>query len=1776
MSSLKIRLRGEDASVSSQPPLEHFELTKSITIFPQTRADAPETELVVKETDFLEIVLDDNTVWFGNQEILDTLFPNNGLKTRGENEVWTLPSELESEATDRNLAKKVGLKLLNLFVKKGVGLAIEKAATAFEKKSLDPKGEGLYTVSPDFTLEKYQVGDKNENGEYLLFIHGTASSSTGSFDKLKGSKLWTIMQGRYGKGRILALEHRTLTQSPLQNLKMLVESLPDSGTLDLISHSRGGLVADLLCRFATDTRGFDSDERRCLEKEGRANLLPLIDEIEKLVAAKKIKIRRQVRVACPARGTTLASNRLNNLFNIIFNVSGIALGQSANPAYVAFKELIMAAIDSKDDPDILPGIEAMNPASPFIKALNFPGSTIELENPLMVIAGNSKVSLSLRGLGIILSKIFYLEGNDLIVNTGSMYLGAKRLNGRGFYYLEQTSQTNHFNYFANESSRLAIESALTYSSDSKPPLFELIGRQMRSEQDRNALLALQFGKTFTDTVSGQKPIVVLLPGIMGSNLQVKDDILWINYVAFLKGHLTKLAYSDSNNQHINAHSLIKTSYKKLVDYLSLNYDVVTFPFDWRKPLTDCTKDFDAKIKDLMRFKQPIKIIGHSMGGVLVRDFIINHPATWTDLNKMAGFRLVFLGSPLGGSFRIPYVLFGYDDIISKLATIDIRNSKKELLKVFSNLPGILSLLPLEENNAGTDFASQAVWDTMRKAFGDNDWPIPDEKVLKAFGEYRKNVNEKAADIDFSKAVYIAGACRPKKTTPSGYNIEKGKLHFEFTTEGDESVTWASGIPETLKEKGKVYFSNITHGELANDNRLFPAITDVLEKGETAKLPAKQPISRGVKPVTEANLEEDFDVSEEGLERTLLGLSGSHDYSPMEVPVNVSITNGDLVFSKYPVLVGHFAKDGIVSAEKVIDYKLDGELSKRLRLGLHPQQTGENEVILTDKESTEFQGAIIVGLGYAGELTGYTLMETVEKGVAKYLTIVNVKSANQSYLEKNPIVGISILIIGGSYGGLSIEGSLRSVLTGVQNANRDVKSTYGDHVRGVEHVEIIELYNHRALSAVHAVKQFLKDENRSLNIVMTDKISSNKLGRQFRIATENREDWWTRITVRQQDEGSESNEGKRKGLVMTISTNGAREEKEELRTAGDTLMKLISDMSSKNQWSPCLAKTMFELLIPNKFKEQLRRQSNLHWIVDKYSAAFPWELMQDNSGSELPLVVHAGMVRQLATRDSRVKITPSTEKNALVIADPDLEKYYAQLPGALEEGARVKELLDANDYKTTPLFSSSSSDILKTLMCSSYRIIHLAGHGVYKPNDPDASGMVIGKNAFLTVAEFAQMSATPELVFVNCCYLGETDPTAEERRQNRYRLAANIGTQLIENGVKAVVVAGWAIDDATALLFAKQFYQHMLSGNTFGESVKKARKKIYEDYGTQSNTWGAYQCYGDPFYKLESGNIGLRDETIDYVIEEEAEYDLINLQSRLDAGNISKDAALKKLSAILEAIKRGGMENAYSRECVAKIYVSLGKREDAIREFELLTTMESAGFSIQSMEQFCNIRVKHVAEKLDEKGQDWAMKMLNEVITDLQALIRFGETGERLNLLGSALKRQILLFDKKEKASLLNTLKTAAEVYWKAYLKTSISYPLTNWLQLGAVCALIDEKDYGTKAHSDFIKEAHKLVSKGLTAFEEAKAGYTDFWDRAIGPNLYLSGLLTNMKTAPVKKVQQQYEELWKWAGNSNNRNSEIEHLRLIEYALTFSGSEAGKAKLAEITTLREELEKKLG
>ncbi|MEJ1237362.1 CHAT domain-containing protein [Chryseolinea sp. T2] len=1735
----KIVIRGERQAISevrSTETQDDLQLEESFVVRSGTRGASERHEVPLNNDSIVEFVFEDGTTWICNSNTIDEIFPEVTTASRSASEKAEIPLMLVSSDVERGLIGNILLKVVNIFSRKKLTKKVKDLAQDLEMKQLENQ-VGLFRLDRSFKLQPLIA--ETSTRPYLLFIHGTATSTKGSFGGLDGTDPWNFIHENYG-GRVIAFQHESLTKGPLQNVLELIESLPKNCLLHIITQSHGGLVGELLSRFCNSDQhhvGFGDDEINLLKKSKRTDDVKNIRLIREAIATKNITIEKFIRVACPAGGSTLASRRLDHLLNVLANLITFGTGGVGGAITTAFRNLISAVIEAKNDVDTLPGVEALSPKSPFIEALVFPGSPVEIDNSLIIISGNCKMKVNLKGLLVIATKLFFGEKNDLVVNTDSMYLGTRR-KGKVQYFFDEGAEVDHFHYFKNKRTNEALFNALKAKEGETIKDFRV--REVQPSEASRGIFGLEIGQVFQNHVSGSRPIVVLLPGIMGSNLAQQKVLIWIDYLKFLGGDLRKL---DITTKNIDAPSLVKTSYGKIVRHLSLEYDVVTFPYDWRLPLTESAAKFSNTIEALLKFNQPIKVIGHSMGGVLVRDFMVYQSDTWEKLNRSAGFRLIFLGAPLGGAFRIPSVLFGHDGIIDKLSKIDIFHTKKELVKIFSRLPGILSLLP---HSSEHDFSDPDTWEAMRAGIDIPDWPVPAPEDLKAFGKYRDKIHKALDDIDFRNVVYIAGRDR---ATTCGYRVDDGpagkELVFLSTAEGDQSVTWESGIPSRMIKSDSVYYVDVSHGSLANEPSMFEGISELLTNGFTNLLSRVRPTVRGDQKLFRSPELIDFDLTPEGVENSILGIKPGEKVRSSQHLLKLSVCNGDLKYATYPVLCGHFTGDGILYAEKAIDFYLKGALSERHRLGLYPGPVGSSEVMLSFSKD-DFRGAVIVGLGDFGTLTAFQLAKSVEQGTCNYLLQLNNKHAKAKLQP-----GITSLIIGCGYGGLSIESSINAVASGVNNANNKISKLYGDRAQLINNLEFVEQDRRKALSCLYALYKIEKNSDQSLAAVLEKKIIVEKPGLTESYTLDSGIGWWTRITVKR--DKKEKGNDKLQHLIFNISTGGSREEQRSLQTSRDIIDQLLKEISVENNWSLGKARTIFELLIPNDFKEQVKKQNNIVWVLDEDTAAFPWELLQDSVESGKPLAINAGMVRQLVTEDYRIKINAVNNTKALVIGDPELGGMISQLPGAYKEAQVVSSLLSAEGFETTPMLKSSSGQIIEALFSAEYKIIHLAGHGVYDPERPEHSGMVIGNNAFLTTGEISQMSSVPELVFVNCCHLGKVDGGDERYYQNRNKLAANIGVQLIQNGVKAVIAAGWAVDDSKALKFTEVFYKSMFEDCTFGDAVRKARAAIYEDHAT--NTWGAYQCYGDQFYKFREFDAGTGKKKYSFVTSGEALIELANLHSEIETNNWGKDVYLDRLVEISKVVDESSLRDYLITEKEAMIYADLYEYVLAISKFENLRA-ENVSFSPPAMERYCSIRVKQYVLDFAKAPKDVNIyiKKIDDVVQDFNSMLRLGATPMRYAGLGATFKRKSILLPKVQKG--------------KAYVQTALFYQLAyaapnnpykansfaNWIEAEHVLVLLGQRKWGDSAKTSGRKAYRlpaslKAAAEDVTSLRDALANMPpdkmDYRDLVGHASLELCLHLLEPKSASADALLDIYKNIWKKAGSIGKRSSEIEHFDFL-------------------------------
>ena len=343
--------------------------------------------------------------------------------------------------------------------------------------------------------------------------------------------------------------------------------------------------------------------------------------------------------------------------------------------------------------------------------------------------------------------------------------------------------------------------------------------------------------------------------------------------------------------------------------------------------------------------------------------IARHPELWQQVCRHPGARLLMLGTPNGGSHAVTELLVGKASALKGLALVDFLQGKLDLLKMISRFPGVLAMLPKDLKE---DYFSPATWANYSQKAGKG-WVVPDSENLRRARMFRELID--GTPLDPARTAYIAGNA-DVTIAAMEFDSKRNEIRFLATTRGDGRVTWDSGIPAGVP----TWYVDVEHGDLCNDSGSFPAIKDLLETGRTALLSQTAKVARGAVdlfPVEPKEIE--MYPTEEVLADSIIGAGPRKHKQPhkAKVPVEVRVIHGDLAFSKYPVTVGHYAGDAIVSGEKYLDSVLGGGLSQQHLLGLYPGPVGSAAIFINANQQASrlaHPGGIIVGLGTPGQLS----------------------------------------------------------------------------------------------------------------------------------------------------------------------------------------------------------------------------------------------------------------------------------------------------------------------------------------------------------------------------------------------------------------------------------------------------------------------------------------------------------------------------------------------------------------------------------------------------------------------------------------------------------------------------------------------------------------------------------------------------------------------------------------------------------------------------------------
>ena len=1181
--------------------------------------------------------------------------------------------------------------------------AVNLVTSALTQKLDGQVDPGVYKLLPDELPKLKGSGNKlskvptaADGGPILVMVHGTFVDTASTF-----GKLWSLHSARvralfqhYG-GRVYALDHPTVGASPFANALTLAETLPQGARLHLVTHSRGGIIAEVLARLGggqglrpEDIRLFDGDEYQ----QHRTDL----EALGKLIKAQQLHVERVVRVACPARGTLLASRRLD----VYLSVLKWGLELAGVPVLPELVDFLSEVARRRADPAELPGLEAMMPGRPVAKWLNAPAEPVP--GDLRVVSGDIEGDSILSWLKTLLADAFYWTDNDLIVQTRSMYGGTPRAREAASFVLDRGGKVTHFNYFVNERTVEAITSGLLQD---QPGAFRAIGPlSWAGEEASGTRAARAVIRSRAGNVS-ERPAVFVLPGILGSHLKVDDQRIWVS-LRFVN-NLHKLQWDPRTASRVQPDGAVETSYDDLIDYLADTHEVMPFSFDWRRPIEDEARRLadaiDAALAVRHATQQPVRIVAHSMGGLVARTIQLERPRTWESMMARSGARILMLGTPNEGSWAPMQILSGDDTFGNMLTFFGCLFDDQGARQTIAGMPGLLQLqAALLDSALGLDktdgwqqladadlqhvrarLAERTWWHKDALQLAPYTWGVPPQEVLDQAVNLRQRLDAQRQNLgaDATKMLLVVGKAR---LTPAGIRVtDDGVEYLDVLEGGDGRVTLdCARLPGV-----RTWTVDVAHGSLADATEEFEGYVELLTQGDTSKLQAVPEAGLAVRgmgrvagapgtlvPSRPSRVWRG--VEPPAVQRDVFVIGAGHEASaavPTGPRLQVSVMHGNLKFVRQPLMLGHYRALALTGSEAVMDRLLDGAMSEALRAGLYPSAIGEKQIFMNTRRNPDDplvvprpEAVIVAGLGEEGTLRATDLTLTVQQATVAYAQRVSERGAGgPTHFE------LSATVIGSGGTGVHVGTAAQAIAHGVRQANERLASVGWPLVL---QLQLIELYLDRAIETHYALKALAEAYPQGFELEPHVRLGSGTLPRPPESGY--RGAGYDFITVERRGDTHSA------VLEFTLDTQRARSEVRGQATQlklVDELVRVGADADNRNQQ---IGRSLFQLLVPIEVEPFLAGSSAVLLQLDRDTAAYPWEFLDtrrdevDPRGDARPWAVRTCMLRKLRTEDFREQpLDARREAGILVIGAPQCDpEKYPPLPGAVAEARAVADEL----------------------------------------------------------------------------------------------------------------------------------------------------------------------------------------------------------------------------------------------------------------------------------------------------------------------------------------------------------------------------------------------------------------------------------------------------------------------------------------------------------------------
>lgn len=192
-------------------------------------------------------------------------------------------------------------------------------------------------------------------------------------------------------------------------------------------------------------------------------------------------------------------------------------------------------------------------------------------------------------------------------------------------------------------------------------------------------------------------------------------------------------------------------------------------------------------------------------------------------------------------------------------------------------------------------------------------------------------------------------------------------------------------------------------------------------------------------------------------------------------------------------------------------------------------------------------------------------------------------------------------------------------------------------------------------------------------------------------------------------------------------------------------------------------------------------------------------------------------------------------STLILGNPDLGNPALDLPGAQAEAQAIA----ARRSPARLYLRKQASESLIKQAGADYGFLHLASHGVFDPDDPLGSGLLlapdVANDGMLTVAELFDLELNADLVTLSACETALGEITSGDDLVGFTRGFLYAGTD-------SIVSSLWQVSDEATRILMQAFYDE-LAASTKRASLRQAQLLLKDTEYSHPYYWAAFQLTG---------------------------------------------------------------------------------------------------------------------------------------------------------------------------------------------------------------------------------------------------------------------------------------------------------------------------------------------